>query len=143
MIRLSATEYRKQFASRKRRHKYGAKAAWRCASCMADVPGGGACLACGMTDVIRFDSRREAARWDELHLMETLGAITELRRQVPFPIEVGGRVISIYYADFSYVREGKRVVEDVKGGRATDTPLSRIKRKAVEAGHGIRIEVIR
>ncbi|MBS6476088.1 MAG: DUF1064 domain-containing protein, partial [Clostridiales bacterium] len=35
-------------------------------------------------DGITFDSRREAARWQELKLLERAGSITELERQVSY-----------------------------------------------------------
>jgi hypothetical protein len=34
-----------------------------------------------------------------------------------------------YIADFEYIQDGKYIVEDVKGGSATQTAVFRIKRK--------------
>jgi len=37
-----------------------------------------------VVDGITFDSKREAARWQELKLLERAGEITELERQVEY-----------------------------------------------------------
>lgn len=87
--------------------------------------------------VRRFDSAREAARWQELRLLERAGAISELVHH-PAPITLlpsftfhGARVRAVrYYPDFAYRdADGVLVYEDVKGGRATQTPLFRLKWK--------------
>ena len=89
-------------------------------------------------DGIRFDSRREAHRWRELRLMERVGLITELRRQVPFeliPKSRHGRAIK-YIADFVYRKDGEQVIEDAKGYR---TDVYRLKRRMMaEQGYEIQ-----
>ena len=53
---------------------------------------------------IRFDSKKEAKRWQELVLLERAGEIKNLRRQVEFeliPKTSHGRRI-VYRADFVY-----------------------------------------
>lgn len=105
-----------------------------------------------VVDGLRFDSKREAARWQELKHLEKAGRISRLTRQVPFTFEVDGRPVLIrskgypngrrvsYVADFCYVDDaGALVVEDSKG---MDTPVSRLKRGMVEAFHGIRVVVV-
>lgn len=101
-------------------------------------------------DGITFASKKEAARYRELKLLEKAGEICGLRLQVPFELipaqyeETGevytkgankgkpkrGRCIEkavVYYADFVYQNMGSdRIVEDVKGMR---TPAYIIKRK--------------
>lgn len=44
-----------------------------------------------------------------------------------------------YRADFAYVEDGVRVVEDVKG---TDTRVSALKRAVLEAEYGIVVRVV-
>ena len=83
-----------------------------------------------------FDSKREAVRWGELRLLERAGQISDLQRQVRFPIAVNGHPIGLYVADFTYLAKGQRVVEDSKGVR---TDLYRWKRKLVKAVHGVDI----
>lgn len=71
------------------------------------------------TDDGWFDSQREFRRWGELKLLERAGKISELKRQVDFELipSIGGMRKIIYRADFVYVKDGKRVVEDSKGYR--------------------------
>lgn len=139
-MRMSAADFQ-ALSKRKRGNKYHAKADFRCETCGSAAIFGGACKSCGSQQVRRFDSKAEASRYDRLRLLERAGQIRDLRCQVPFPIEINSQAIGKYVADFTYHNAaGELVVEDVKG---TDTPLSRFKRKAVEAGHEITITVIR
>lgn len=86
---------------------------------------------------ITFHSKKEAARYQELKLQEKAKEISNLKLQVPFIIEVGGRHICKYLADFTYFdKEGEFFVEDVKGCR---TSVYRLKKKLVEALYGIEI----
>lgn len=93
-----------------------------------------------------FDSKREAARFRELQLMERSGEITDLQRQVPFELipsqtrddGVKERPVR-YVADFVYRQNGKKVVEDAKGFR---TPVYIIKRKLVLMLYGISIKEV-
>ena len=93
-----------------------------------------------MIDGIRFDSKREAARYGELRLLERLGEITDLRCQPRYELAVLGMRLGEYRADFAYTRHGQVQCEDVKG---FDTPLSRWKRKHVQAQYGIAVQVLR
>jgi hypothetical protein len=90
-------------------------------------------------DGMLFDSKREAARWQELKLLERAGEITELERQVEYeliPKQKGERAAK-YIADFRYVdHEGKTVVEDTKGVK---TPVYILKRKLMLWVHGIKV----
>ncbi len=93
-------------------------------------------------DGIVFDSKKEAQRYGQLRLMEKARLITDLQRQVCFqliPKQSGERSCQ-YIADFVYRdRDGKTVVEDVKGYR-TDAYI--IKRKLMLWVHGIHITEI-
>ena len=102
-----------------RRNKFGAK--------KAEVDG------------IRFDSKAEAARYGELKMLEAAGQIANLQAHPTFIIvdkdEHGG--FMRYEADFMYMDWqgdiGEITVEDLKGGRATQTPLWRLKWRLVQA----------
>lgn len=74
----------------------------------------------------RFDSTAESGRFLELKALERGGVVTELKRQVSFPLVVNGEKAAIYRADFIYRVQGtdRLVVEDVKGHQ---TPLSKLK----------------
>lgn len=105
-----------------------------------------------MSDGILFDSKKEAARYSQLRLMEMERKISDLKRQVRFQLAKvidgkdyivrtpTGRCMS-YLADFSYYdNTAKRtVVEDVKG---YDTPVSAIKRAIVKMFYDIDVEVV-
>jgi len=102
---------------------------------------------------IRFDSKREAERYDELMLLERAGKIRCLKLQPEFTLQeafkdktTGERVPAIHYrADFSYKRctepdcNGEfywiPVVEDVKGVRTKDYLI----KKKMMLERGIRI----
>lgn len=99
-----------------------------------------------VVDGITFDSRKEANRYQELKLLERMGEISDLRRQVKYeliPVQrIEGKLAEracSYVADFVYLENGKLVVEDTKGYR---TPDYIIKRKLMLHIHGIRIREI-
>lgn len=93
-----------------------------------------------------FDSRKEYLRFCELRLLEKAGAIQGLKRQVKFELipsqRYGGKVVErpvSYVADFTYIENGKTIVEDTKGMRTKDYI---IKRKMMLYRYGIRIKEV-
>lgn len=105
-------------------------------------------------DGIRFDSKKEATRWEQLKCLEKMGKIEKLSRQVEYELiptqytqvtnPRNGRLKNKcierkckYVADFVYFQDGKWVVEDVKGKRTKDYVL---KRKLMLYLKGIRIK---
>ena len=78
-------------------------------------------------NVIRFDSQKEARRFDELVLLERAGKIRDLKLQVDFTLQeaytapaTGNRVRAIRYkADFTYL---ERVRDDFGGLATPQTP---------------------
>lgn len=93
-------------------------------------------------DGITFDSRRESDRYLVLKGMEEDGSIEDLRRQVRYELvpafDVDGRHYRpVYYvADFVYRKDGREVVEDVKGMR---TDVYRLKSKLFARRYGMNI----
>jgi len=85
-----------------------------------------------------FDSKGEAARYIELTLMEKAGAIKHLKRQEPFIIEINGKRIGTWKADFTYYEKGELVIEDYKGYKHSGWAF---KRKVIEALFMIKIRV--
>ena len=86
----------------------------------------------------RFDSLAEARRFRELVLLERAGEIATLMVHPRFELLPGFRLpdgkweSAVHYtADFSYQDRsaGRCVVEDVKGGPATQTTAFRLRRK--------------
>ena len=101
-------------------------------------------------DGITFDSKKEATRYKELRIMERAGLISGLRLQVAYELipaqyappakgRKKGKLIErpcTYKADFVYMCDGKKVVEDVKGLKTKEYI---IKRKLMLFRYGIRI----
>jgi hypothetical protein len=85
---------------------------------------------------VRFASAREHRRWLELTALEAAGAISCLRRQVPFDLVANGVTVCRYVADATYYEGGEYVVEDSKGYRTREYKL---KRKLMLALHGITV----
>jgi hypothetical protein len=91
-------------------------------------------------DGIMFDSKREAARYMELVLLERAGEISRLELQPKYDCVVNGKKICTYKADFRYFNANGSVVEDVKGMK---TPVYRLKKKLVEALFpGVKIQEV-
>ena len=84
-------------------------------------------------DGIRFDSKREAQRYQELKMLTAAGEIHSLQLQPRFELQPsfkrnGKTVRAIHYvADFQYVTQnGRHVVEDTKG---MATAVFKLKKK--------------
>lgn len=92
------------------------------------------------TDEGVFDSKKEYHRWVVLKDMQERGLISDLQRQVDFPLlpkqilivprKAGKRHQKCelpvkYTADFVYTEDGRQVVEDVKGMRPKEYILKR------------------
>lgn len=93
-------------------------------------------------DGVKWDSKAERRRWGELKIMEHAGVITDLYRQITFPIHVHGVEVGKYIADFQYrrVADDAVIVEDFKGVR---TALYNFKKRCVLAEYGIAITEVR
>ena len=111
----------------------------------------------------KFDSLHERNRWNELNLLQRAGKISGLQRQVKFVLiptqyekyerystktgkrlKDGLRVVEkevSYWADFVYMKDGEKVVEDTKS-KATKTKDYIIKRKLMLWVHNIRIKEV-
>lgn len=85
-----------------------------------------------------FASQLEFGRWQDLKMYRDAGEITDLRRQVPYKIEHGGKLICTYIADAVYFDNslGKEVIEDAKGHR---TKIYRLKKKMLSIICGLEI----
>jgi len=69
------------------------------------------------------------------------GVIADLLVHQRFCLDVNGVHICDYESDFSYRRNGRLVVEDVKS-RPTVTRLYRVKKKLMRAIHGVEIQEV-
>ena len=96
-----------------------------------------------VVDGITFDSKKESMRYVELKKMVESGEIKSLLLQPKFLLQegfvtpAGKKIRPIHYtADFSYKAErngmGCGIIEDVKGGKATQTDVFKIKWKMLQ-----------
>lgn len=98
-----------------------------------------------IVDGIKFDSKKESKRYNQLKLLENLGIIKKLKRQVKFELQPSFKfedktIKAInYIADFTYYENDKLVVEDTKGMR---TEVYKIKKKMFMYKYGIDIKEI-
>lgn len=98
---------------------------------------------------VKFDSKKEAARFEELAVLLNTGEIKDLRLQVEFTLQGsyttpdGRRIRAIrYLADFTYYQKNgdgwEYVVEDVKS-RATKTKVYQMKKKMMADRLGLTV----
>lgn len=76
------------------------------------------------------DSKAEARRCNDLHALQAVGSLSGIIQQPEFRVEVNGKLICTYRADFQYQVGDLVMVEDVKG---MTTPVFNLKKKLVEA----------
>ena len=98
-------------------------------------------------DGITFDSEAEGLRYLVLKSLEKAGEISQLELQPKFkiiinnaPVKYSNGRIMTYKADFSYIENGQRITEDVKGFKTRDY---KIKKALVEHIYRIRIRETR
>jgi hypothetical protein len=92
---------------------------------------------------IKFDSKKEAARWMDLQFLERAGHISDLKRQVK--IELMGQHRPLYTRtgrkmkltfDFTYIEDEVLIHEDVKGMPTRDYEV----RVAVARAMGLEVK---
>ena len=101
-------------------------------------------------DGITFDSKREAARYQELKALAARGVIEDFRHQAPFVLAPGVRFSGEkrakpalrYVADFAYKLDGRLVVEDVKSKVTAGAAAYRIKRHLMLSVYGIEVKEV-
>jgi hypothetical protein len=98
---------------------------------------------------IKFDSQRERSHWFHLVQQQAAGLISDLRLQVPFLLtkrqqrdDGTWERKSTYVADFTYIRDGKLVVADVKSEATRKNRTYIQKRKQMLDKHGITVKEI-
>lgn len=94
-----------------------------------------------VVDGQRFDSKKEAGRYEELKGLELAGAIADLRCQVPFEFNHGRVKIGTYKSDFTYLENGELIVEDVKSVATRDLGVFRLKKRLMLAFFGIEVRI--
>lgn len=91
------------------------------------------------------DSKREAKRCDELHLLQAAREINDLMIHPQYWFVINGKQLKHpngrrvgYLSDFEYMENGMLVTEDVKGVVVRDWPLRRAVFKALFPNHLLR-----
>lgn len=93
------------------------------------------------SDGIVFDSKFEAEKWNELKMLERIGVIKDLQRQVRFILQEdyvnnkGQKIRPIsYIADFVYfdTKKKQKIVMDTKSEATKNIEVYRIKKKLFE-----------
>ena len=85
-----------------------------------------------------FGSEKERDRYKDLVLLKKAGEIAELKVHPVYLLQGaftyrGRRIRKIeYVADFQYIEDGQIIVEDVKGGKGTQTQLFKVKVKLLK-----------
>ncbi len=94
-----------------------------------------------IVDGLRFASKKEAAHYGTLKILERAGKIHSLSLQPVFKLTINDQTIGKYIADFKYYdcEREQWVIEDVKGMR---TGVYRLKKKLVKALHNIDIREV-
>ena len=99
---------------------------------------------------LKFDSKKEYVRWHDLLQMQLDGLIEDLKMQVGFVLadsvkfaaEPRAKPALKYIADFTYIKAGALVVEDVKSKMTRSLPAYRIKKHLMMTVHGIEISEV-
>ena len=89
-----------------------------------------------------FDSKSEWSRYMTLKAMQESGLIAGLRVHPDFPLNApNGALVGRYIADFSFMQDGKLVVEDCKSPRTAELGLFRWKFRHMWLQHGIEVRL--
>lgn len=90
---------------------------------------------------IKFDSKKEMRRYQELMIEQRAGLISGLELQPEFPFFVDGKPLKHkekgarqlkYVADFRYIRDGVEIIEDAKSSATAKDSLFRLKKALFE-----------
>lgn len=100
-----------------------------------------------VVDGVRFDSKREANRWQELLILQRTGRITRLERQVVYVLAPKVKLLDDERArpalrmviDFRYWEGDQMVLEDAKGDV---DPAWRIKQHLLKTVHGLDVRKV-
>lgn len=98
-------------------------------------------------DGIRFDSKHEARRWQELLILQSTGRITGLERQVKYELapkikllgDARTRPAIRMIIDFRYWEGDQMILEDAKGDV---DPVWRIKQHLLKTVHGLDVRKV-
>lgn len=86
------------------------------------------------------DSKLEARHYAKLLMLESKGAIQDLKFHPRYPVEVNGKKVCTVVLDFEYLMDGKKHYIDSKG---IYTSESKLRHKLLEAIYDIKVEIWR
>lgn len=79
-------------------------------------------------------STKEARRCNDLHMLQRAGEIVGLEVEPVFTFAIDGKPVlhangrkAVYKPDFTYIENGLKICEDVKGGAATMTEAATLR----------------
>lgn len=99
-----------------------------------------------------YDSKTEMDRGIELSLLQRAGEISDLQRQVKFELSTGGidptkimvgknrDKVAVYTADFVYIENGQKIIEDVKGYQ---DEASKFRIRVFEALYDVEVKIMK
>lgn len=93
-------------------------------------------------DGIVFASKKEMKRYGELKMLERGKVISDLWLQPSFPVKINDSLFCTYTADFSYVEDGKEIIEEIKSSGTAKDAAYRLRKKAAELYYGFKVKVI-
>ena len=93
-------------------------------------------------DGIVFASKKEMVRYADLKILERGKVISDLKLQPAFITYINGQRFCTYTADFEYIENGERVIEEIKSSGTAADPAFRLRKKAAELYYGIKVKVI-
>lgn len=99
------------------------------------------------TDDMKFDSKKEERHYRKLKVMERAGLIKDLQHHVVFELAPSVKYSIVpkakpairYEADFVYIKDGKKVVEDVKSEQTAKNQVYILKKHLMMWRHGIEV----
>jgi len=92
-------------------------------------------------DGIAFASKKEMKRYAELKLWVKARQIMDLELQPEFRVSINNQHYCTYTADFAYTENGERIIEELKSTGTAKDAAYRLRKKAAELFHGIKIKV--
>jgi len=99
-----------------------------------------------VVDGITFDSAKEARRYMDLRILQAAGVISDLNLKERFDFVINGRTVKMrngqaarYTCDFTYIENGVKIIEEVKGFKVRDYPL---RRAIFEHLYGVKLREV-
>ena len=93
-------------------------------------------------DGYKFDSKAEAAHYQDLRLLARANKIRDLQVHPRWRLTVNGIDCGYYEADFAYFEDNERVVIDIKSPITAKNSTYRLKKRLIKAIYGLEIREI-